>query len=94
MASSGTRLLLPERGPTLIDRRACDIYNGVGRRGAGSTRGVGGLVFPRAVVEHGKIGACERFCASVHQQLIGAGGGDDFGRDESGYGVEWALAGR
>ena len=87
------KTLLPERGPTPIGHRTCFLCDGVGGRGAGSTRGVGGLVFPRAVVEHGKIGACERFCASVHQQLIGAGGGDDFGRDESGYGVEWALAG-
>ena len=64
MASRGTRPLLPERGPTLIDRRACVVCDGVGGQGAGSTRGVGGLVFARAVVEHGKIGACERFCAS------------------------------
>ena len=94
MASSGTRLLLPERGPTLIDRRACVVCDGVGGAAGGFDEGVGGLVFPRAVVEHGKIGACERLCASVHQQLIGAGGGDDFGRDGSGQGVEWALAGR
>ena len=88
------KTFVPERGPTLIDRRACVVCDGVGGQGAGSTRGVGGLVFARAVVEHGKIGACERLWASVHQQLIGAGGGDDFGRDGSGQGVEWALAGR
>ena len=88
------KTLLPERGPTPIGRRTCVLCDGVGGRGAGSTTGAGGLVFPPEMVQHRKIGACERLWASVHQQLIGAGGGDDFGRDESGYGVEWALAGR
>ena len=94
MAFQGHRTIASRTRTHANRPRACVVCDGVWGRGAGSTRGVGGLVFARAVVEHGKIGACERLCASVHQQLIGAGGGDDFGRDESGYGVEWALAGR
>ena len=62
-----------------------------GGRGYGSTGEVAAQDFPP---EHGKIGAWERFCAFVYRVLFGAGGEDDFGRDGSGYGVEWALAGR
>ena len=44
-------------------------------------------------------GAWEDWCLravlrELHHQLLGAGGGDDLGRDGSEYGVEWALAGR
>ena len=90
MSCTGTRTSVTSLPAARMGRRA---HVGSGELGGAWlwVDGRGGRpIFPARALEHGKIGAWDRFCAFVYRVLFGAGGEDDLRRDGSGYGVKWA----